>query len=302
MAATLTRFKSEQDRLRFDELYARLRAERWPSSPREADIDTPLGTAHTFSWPGWGVPVLCLPGWGATGVMWAPMLTHGFGGRPVHTLDLAGHVGLSTQRAPITEMTDYLPWLDTVVDRLGLQRVHVVGASYGGTLALLWAAHAPDRVASASLLDPGGLMPVDLPRFIAWGIKVFTASIAPLPIRRRAAERLRTRMILDPDFMAFSRLVHRRVAFAIPDGAAALDDAALRAVTVPTLALLAEHSPIMDPTAAASRARALLPDVTVEIVPGTGHAMAVDDAALVAARVRGFLDNHTATVEPDTTG
>jgi len=58
------------------------------------------------------------------------------------------------------------------------------------------------------------------------------------------------------------------VNFATPDGARQLPDATLRAVTVPTLVLLAEHSAIMDPHRAAARASALLEDVTVEIVPG----------------------------------
>lgn len=299
MAGTLTRFRTDDDRRRFDELYARLRAERWPSPPREADIDSPLGTVHTFSWPGVGEPVLLIPGWGGTAAMWAPMLAHGFGGRPVHTLDLVGDAGLSVQRGPITTVSDHLPWLDAVADGLGLDRVHVVGASYGGILTLLWAGQAPDRVATATLLDPGGLADIDLKRFIAWGIKVFAASVAPMPVRRRAAERLRARMILDTDLFRLARIVNLRTASHDGlDSAAALPDAALRAVTAPTLALLAGHSPIMDPAAAAARARALLPDATVEIVPDAGHGLPADDAAPVAARIRRFLDVHTTAVEP----
>ena len=290
-----TTFKNPDDERRFHEVYARLRAERLPSPRDEADIDTPLGTAHAFSWPGTGVPVLLVPGWGATTAMWAPMLAHGFGGRPVHALDLVGDIGLSVQRQPITAITDYLPWLDVVTDGLRLDRVHVVGSSYGGTLTLLWAGHAPDRVATATLLDPGGLAAIDLRRFITWGVKVFAASVAPLPVRRRAAERLHARMILDADLFRLARLANLRTSsHDAPDGATALPDDALRAVTVPTLALLAEHSPIMDPAAAAARARALLSDATVEIVPDAGHGLPADDAELVAGRVTTFLDRHDA--------
>lgn len=136
--------------------------------------------------------------------------------------------------------------------------MHVVGASYGGTLTLLWAGHTPDRAATATLLDPGGLADIDLKRFIAWGIKIFAASVAPMPVRRRAADRLHARMILDADLFQLARIVHTRTAsHEAPDGTTALPDEALRAVTVPTLALLAEHSPIMDATAAAARVGAL---------------------------------------------
>lgn len=300
MATTLgTRFKSPTDEARFQEVYAQLRAERFPSPPAEADIDTPVGTAHTFSWPGAGTPVLLLPGWGATAAMWAPLLTHGFGGRPVHSVDVVGDVGLSVQHAPIATATDHVSWLDAVADALDLERVHVVGSSYGGLLALVWAGHAPGRVATASLLDPAGLADIDLKRFIAWGIKVFAAAIAPMPVRRRAAERLHARMILDSDLFRLARLANfATTSHDAVDGTAALPDAALRAVTCPTLALLAEHSTVMRPAAAAARARALLPDVTVEIVPDAGHGLPADDAEWVAARTRSFLDLHDTAAPP----
>ena len=150
-------------------------------------------------------------------------------------------------------------------------------------------------------VDPGGLVDIDMKRFIAWGMKVFAAAVAPMPIRRRAAERLHARMILDADLFQLGRLANFATArHDAPDGAAALPDAALRAVTSPTLALLAEHSAIMRPEAAAARARALLPDVTVEIVPDAGHGLPLDDAAVVAARVRRFLDAYGAGNRPAT--
>lgn len=213
----LTRFRTADDERRFHELYARLRAERWPSPPQEVDIETPLGNTHVFGWSGTGTAVLLVPGWGGT-------------------------------------------------------------------------------------FDPGGLAAIDLKRFIAWGVKIFTASVAPMPVRRRAAERLHTRMILDADLMGLARLANMRTAsHEAPDGTTALPDEVLRAVTVPTLALLAEHSAIMDPAGAAARVRALLPDATVEIVPDASHTMPADHAELVATRIRTFLDHVDSTrpADPD---
>jgi pimeloyl-ACP methyl ester carboxylesterase len=297
----LTRFKTAYDERRFDERYARGRAERWPSPPAETDIEADLGTAHVFSWAGDGTPVLLLPGWHATSAMWAPLLARGLGGRPVHAVDLVGDVGLSVQRGPITTIDDYLPWLDAVVDGLGLDRVHLVGASYGGALSLVWSGHAPDRVATASLVDPVGLGDLDLRRFIVWGAKVFAASVTPMPLRRRLAERLHARMILDADLVALGRLTNMRTnAPAAPDGGTALAADVLRAATAPTLALIAEHSAVTDAHASAERARTLLGDATVEIVPDAGHGLPTDGARLVAARVRRFLDTYDANQLPAT--
>jgi pimeloyl-ACP methyl ester carboxylesterase len=107
-------------------------------------------------------------------------------------------------------------------------------------------------------------------------------------------------MILDTDLVALGRITNlRTVSGAAPGGDRALADAALRAVAAPTLVLLAEHSTIMQPEAAAARARALLAAGTVEVVPDAGHGLPADDAEWTAARVRTFLDAHEVTVGPD---
>ena len=44
-----------------------------------------------------------------------------------------------------------------VLDQLGVERTHVVGHSYGGTIALQLALDAPDRIATLALLEPAGI-------------------------------------------------------------------------------------------------------------------------------------------------
>lgn len=44
-----------------------------------------------------------------------------------------------------------------VLDHLGVARAHVVGHSYGGTIALQLVLDAPERVGSLALLEPGGI-------------------------------------------------------------------------------------------------------------------------------------------------
>jgi pimeloyl-ACP methyl ester carboxylesterase len=45
-----------------------------------------------------------------------------------------------------------------LLDHLGVERVHVVGHSTGGTIALQFALDAPERVASLALLEPAGIV------------------------------------------------------------------------------------------------------------------------------------------------
>lgn len=81
---------------------------------------------------------------------------------------------------------------------------------------------------------------------------------------------------------------HRTRAMARPRG---LADEQLRAVSVPALVLLGGRSPIHDPQRAARRARALLPDARVEVVPGATHGLPADRPEQVRARLLEFLDD-----------
>jgi pimeloyl-ACP methyl ester carboxylesterase len=82
-------------------------------------------------------------------VVWAGLIVD----RPVLRLDLRGY-GDSTAR-PIGPIVPYADVLATM-DAVGIERAHVVGASYGGGVALEVALVAPERVASLFLLAPGG--------------------------------------------------------------------------------------------------------------------------------------------------
>jgi pimeloyl-ACP methyl ester carboxylesterase len=73
--------------------------------------------------------------------------------RPVLRLDLRGY-GDSTAR-PVGPLVAYADVLGTM-DAVGIERAHVLGASFGGGVAVEVALVAPERVASLFLLAPGG--------------------------------------------------------------------------------------------------------------------------------------------------
>ncbi len=103
-------------------------------------------------------PVLFLHGFGGVGAQWWGLQTAISFKAPTIAYDLPGH-GKSTgfpnagppkiaARAVIADM-----------DARALKQVHLVGHSMGGAIASLIALMAPDRVASLTLLAPGGFGP-----------------------------------------------------------------------------------------------------------------------------------------------
>ena len=65
----------------------------------------------------------------------------------------------------------------------------------------------------------------------------------------------------------------------------AVSDAELAAVPVPVHLVRGERSALDDADAVAARTRAVVPGWRTEVLPGTGHAMTMDDPDAVLERV-----------------
>src|SRR5687767_11940292 len=94
---------------------------------------------------GQGDPVLLIPGLGATCRLWdpiAPELAEHFS---VVAPDNRG-IGQSVARRPAKHLRDYVVDLIELMDRLQLDRAHVVGLSLGGMIAQRVAIEHPSRV------------------------------------------------------------------------------------------------------------------------------------------------------------
>jgi len=97
-----------------------------------------------------GPPVLLVHAGIADSRMWAPLSEHVVAaGHRVVTCDLRGFGRSPLPPGVVSNVADVVDLLD----RLGLDRVTVVGASFGGRVALELALQAPDRVAALALLD-----------------------------------------------------------------------------------------------------------------------------------------------------
>ncbi|QIY76119.2 alpha/beta fold hydrolase [Streptomyces sp. RLB1-33] len=140
--------------------------------------------------------------------MWYPNTRALSADRPVYAIDTPGDPGRSVQREPIHQPERAAQWLDETLAGLGLDRVHLVGSSYGGWLALNQAHRRPDRLASVTLLDPGGLEKVGL-RFFVWIFASLFATFAPKALRPRLAAWLEQPVLVVPELRTMIRTAVR---------------------------------------------------------------------------------------------
>ncbi|MGY4922296.1 alpha/beta fold hydrolase [Streptomyces sp. 900105755] len=130
-----------------------------PPSMHESLLDV-AGRKIFVAETGDGPPVLLLHGGGpgASGVSnYSRNIAELAKGHRVIVPDLPGY-GRSTKGMDGTDPFGYLAdHIRGVLDRLGLDKAHLVGNSYGGACALRLALDTPDRVDRMVLMGPGGI-------------------------------------------------------------------------------------------------------------------------------------------------
>ena len=269
------------------EAAAALRERGWSTPLQESDVDTRYGTTHIFHIQGTGDPIVLLHGAGTTSLMWYPILG-GLVGRCIYAIDVIGDPGLSVQRLPIRNEQDLGQWLDEVLAALDLDCVDLVGASYGGWIALNYTRRTPQRVAALILVEPV------LDRLRGWfwihGIAVAAAFVMPRSIARSVLRRLHinTELLEDKRVRRYGFLGLTRYRRGLPKPVP-VTNVELAAITVPTLLLLGAHSEIHKSPALIARARAAMPNISAQLIADAGHGLPVDKAEEVTRSIESFL-------------
>ncbi|MFI5267492.1 MAG: alpha/beta fold hydrolase [Chloroflexota bacterium] len=239
------------------------------------------GFSVPYQRSGTGEPVLALHAEDAAG-QW----------RPFHEA-LAAHADVLAPEHPGFGDAERPEWLDTVLDlaychlevldKLGLERVHVVGESLGGWVAAELAALAPERVRSLTLIAPMGLLVEGLP-------DVF--------IMNRAKWRAVTRFA-DPEPEASPPTIDQLIKESRVQASLArvgwnpyLHDPRLphwlHRASMPALVVWGNEDKLM-PAATAEQWRELLPNARVQLVERAGHFPALEQPAATASVVLDFF-------------
>ena len=186
-----------------------------------------------------------------------------------------------------------------LLDALGLERVHVVGTSYGSEIGMLFACNHPERTETLTVI--AGVSELDeLMRTVAasWmiaadcGAVPFFRCMLPWTYssdylaknRRLLHAREEAMMRLSPDyFAAFKRLVEAFLQLDIT--------AELQHILCPTLVISAELDLVKGP-----RYGQIIHDNLANsefiVIPGAGHAVVIEQPEPVAAQTIDFIDRH----------
>ena len=279
----ISEFKDSDAADRYRAAYQRTLEQVWPVPVTVLTVPTAFGqTCVHRSGPRDGTPIVLLPASGGNALMWHRYIEPLSREHAVYAVDAVGEPGLSVQTAPIADGRDLGGWLDQTLSGLELGNAHVVGASYGGWVALSHQVHHPGRVSGLTLVDPAGFAEVGF-RFYRWIIAGGLAGLAPRRLRPRLARMVHNSAILDDDLMTLMKAsmgFRRRL-----PAAAVFSDEETGRIKIPARFLLGAHSALHRSDQVAERLSRVLPEARVEIVPSAGHALSTDVPELVIDRI-----------------
>ena len=262
----------------------------WPVLYEEFDVPSRFGTTHVIaSGPTTAPPLVLLHGFMATSTMWSPNIAAFSRDHRVYAVDVIGQPGKSIPAEPIRNVADFVSWLIAILDALHLDRVSLVGQSFGGWLALSYAIAAPQRLLKLVLLSPGGLLPM-VRQFTVRGLLM-----VGWPTRLTVNSFMRWLGLTDRAFapardLMYLGMKHFRMpletARIVP---AAVSDEQLRTLQVPTLLLYGEADRRSPPEVVARDLHAKIPGSRLVVMPGVGHQCDMEAPDRFNAEVRSFL-------------
>lgn len=193
--------------------------------------------------------------------------------------DIPGEAGRSAPVRPSWDNDDYALWLDDVLDALGVKSASLMGLSFGGWIALKYAACRPQKVSRLVLLAPAGIANARVSAIL----KTMLYSMQ----KQKGAEKMK-RMIfgtdeIPPAVSQFFDLLQQHFSprFGSPK---LLEDGELRRIACPVMMATGGEDAFFNANKAATRLKAVIPDADVSIIRRGKHGI-MD----YGGRIGGFL-------------
>jgi pimeloyl-ACP methyl ester carboxylesterase len=263
---------------------------------KQLDVETSYGTVRVYQFGERAGPAIVLVnGMAATSASWGPVIPALSQRYSVFALDTLGEPGLSVQKAPIRGREDQAAWLNEVLRELGLTGVHLVGASTGGFYAVTLAIHAPERIATLTLLDPTTVT-VSFSWGAIWRIMVAMITGREWVWRRTLRWAVGSDDLDTPEIQLPLAGIREYTAKLPPQTRPS--EAQLRSIKLPVLAMFVKNTAVHNGVLAAERMRNWLPHAEVDLWTDAKHSASTatgDDR--FTKRVLDFVGRHTGAVK-----
>jgi pimeloyl-ACP methyl ester carboxylesterase len=272
----------------------------WPIPYEEIEIPTRFGMTHVVtSGPKDAPPLVLLHGYFVTLTMWSPNIADFSKDYRVYAIDVMGQPSKSIPDPdePIRDVADFMAWLSAALKGLNLDRISLVGMSFGGWLALNLAMTAPERVQKLALLSPAASFQ---PLVRQFGLRGMLMGLFPTRLTVNSLMGWMgfkdipgdtiTQCVLDLVYLGMKHFRLPPETMRIMPGV--FSDNELQALRVPVLLLIGNKEVIYDAAKALERARQLIPDFEGALVPRCSHDMCSSQHRIVDARVLDFLSGN----------
>jgi Predicted hydrolases or acyltransferases (alpha/beta hydrolase superfamily) len=193
-------------------------------------------------------------------------------------------------------LQDHVEDLKALMDHLGIRKAHVAGISYGAAVALLFALSYPEAASSLVVMDGArSIDPLLRASVVGWreaalaGPRAFYRNLIPWTYSSSfIASHEEFFDQREGAIASFPRDYFTSFA-ALCDAFLGLDvEGRIDRITCPALVLYGERDLLVP--GHAQRLAAAIPNSRLEVVPGAGHASAVEQPETMARSIARFLD------------
>lgn len=294
-------FRSAKDKATYLASNEKLTKKYWPIESETRLVETSFGkTFVRISGQDHAPPLVLLPGGNNTSLMWWQNIETLSRHYKTYALDNIADLGRGIPKKDIAQPSEFTIWLNELFDSLGLQEgVNLVGLSYGGWVATLYALHSQNRLRKMVLLAPAATV---LPLCKQFWVRVimsaliphryFTINLVSWLCADMKEKNETSRAILDDaidDLYTGIRSFKPRK-LPLPT---VFKDNELQKINIPTLYLVGENEKIYPARQAVQRLHNVAPKITTDIILQAGHDLAFVQPDRVSKRIIDFLKQET---------
>jgi pimeloyl-ACP methyl ester carboxylesterase len=265
---------------------------RWPIPYECIYVPTRFGDTHVIACgPKDAPPIILLHAMGINATMWLPNILDLSRHFRIYAIDTIGDLGKSKlyqlENYPKNGQA-YSNWLEDVLDKLGIQQATIIGSSMGGWIAINFAIYAEHRIKRLVLLGPQGLS-----GNIEVIFRLFSIIFFPTESNKKSLVRwtLGENKLVNEAFAEYLFTVMNLNCRGKIGTPVKLSKEKLGKVVSPTLLFVGKNDPMFNSQKDIDRAIKAIPNIQVEVMPGTGHMMSTEKPEFVNNRIFKFLSN-----------